>query len=108
MNKELLNQMSEIIQGSKDFVVEQAPQAVQQYLQMQAIDSLGWLALSIIAMTVSVFIVCLFEDETKWIPASILFIFATCGIISNPINYYKITHYPKGYILQHVLRSNGK
>ncbi len=106
MNEELQKQIIEIVKGSKDFVVSQAPDTIQQFLAIQAVECIGWFILSLVLLPVVLYIGKKMHDRTDgvvWVviaPMAFLFLF---GIISNPINYYEITHYPKGFLMQQAL-----
>lgn len=113
MNEELQKQVLEMLKDGKSFVIEQAPDVVQQYVALQAVGYLGWCALFVLCALVSFFIFSsMYLSEKKngygqeTIPLCFGIVVGTIlslGMLSNAINYYSIKTYPKGYLLDKAL-----
>lgn len=115
MNPALEELIYEIVKDGRDLVVAQAPESVQQYLAMQAMDYAGWFVVCVLIGIGSV--VCIrWANHDKWdeMPAAMfgcvgvvaLFIVAI-GLVCNSVNYWQVKFCPKGYLLQQVV-NKGK
>lgn len=112
MNEELQNFLLNTLKASKDFVISQAPDVVQQYIAIQAVDCLGWVA---IFATVAIFTYFV-PLKKKWEPdysgdpgmavknalCYILILVMSLGVINELGNFLEVKLYPKGYMLQQL------
>jgi len=118
MNNELSQLLITMFKDGKDFVIGQGPDIIQQYLAGEifrlTVDFWTWTILSAILFLIMVFltIVAFCEEELSLLFVNvvlgvILFLFL-CAAIDNGVAKYKLTHYPKGYLLEQVLRPEYK
>lgn len=116
MNEELQKEILEIVKGTKDFVVTQAPDSIQQLLQYEYMSSIGWGGVCIIGLILFniILVVSLLQKDrwTGWEPFKMIspvvsFLLFIC-MVCNYVTAYQIKHYPKGYLLKQVLRGGCK
>lgn len=115
--EEILEFLVSTLKETKDFVLEQAPDVVQQYLGALFIHSFSSAMVSfvgfiiLITMTLIIFIKKPFRMDDDSFPSILtcVFLFAmsvTClhASIEKSIDAAKIHYYPKGYLLEQVLK----
>ena len=114
--------MLQTLKESKDFVVEQSPEVIQQYLGTQYLEATicFWVfgVVSILALVTGLYL--LIKKPFKTVYTSIpddysgsyvgaiffgvVFIFTLAISATNLTNKLKIEHYPKGYLLERVIK----
>ncbi len=119
MDKALQDFILSTLKEGKDFVLTQAPEALQQYLRIQAINQFGWFCISVVLCLILVAVLWNlgpvkgdgygdkdFAYVGRALIIAVLFICAG-STICNAVNYYEITRYPKGYLLDRALHPSG-
>jgi hypothetical protein len=116
VNEALQKELLSFIQGSKEFIISQAPEAVQQWLSIQKLEAaLGiYTAIALIIICLIFWFVVYFLDidmeesfflQVIIVFSAVAFIFCLISLPCNYSTYYNVTKHPKGYILQ-KLKSN--
>ena len=111
MNELIVNEVLKILHGTGNFVLNQAPDIIQQYINNTAIESVGWIIgmgiLGLVIIGLGIWWLCKPCDCGDRMGGSFFVIAGTIilmlGILINSITYYKITHNPKGYLLEQVI-----
>lgn len=114
MNPEIQKWILDNLNQTKDFVLTQAPDVVQQYLEMKFTEALMWaLVESFFIFILFCFLVWLFvtlkkqreeiEDEVKavicFLTVMFIIVLGLCSL-DNFRDCYAIKHYPKAYLLK--------
>lgn len=110
MNPDLQKFILETLQQSKDLVVTQAPDVIQQYLSSQYFEAWVYIIVGIILFVLALLsgLKLLKNPDCEFKTFCFLFV-GMGGLISSFIllscyatTPYKITHYPKAYLLESV------
>lgn len=107
MNEELLKQVTEIIKGTKDFVVSQAPDIVRQYLNYYThLYLFGLVAFGVFLITGTALLAYGLRDgynrDGAIVLGAIIFTISLIATICTGINYYEITTAPKVFLLEYL------
>lgn len=110
--KEIIQFITSTLKESKDFVIEQSPDVIQQYLGAQAISCYvyGFIAITAIILGILCFIIAwrtVTDCDTIVGFIMVGMILCVIGFMFGPkniIQYQQITEYPKGYLLEQVLK----
>lgn len=109
MNEQLQKAILDLINGAKTFTIDQAPDAIQQYLVAELISKEITIALILFFIFVAVlfgFFIARKADDMAgffyFFICSALF-FMLAGLSCELTSYYQIKYAPKGYLLERVV-----
>jgi MFS family permease len=117
MNNELSQLLITMFKDGKDFVIGQGPDIIQQYLASQLFELNFTLYLSAFLLGLclgTIIVVAIYGPKSDMYgpnPGKLILLiicgvgaigFAVC-ICGTSVAKYKLTHYPKGYLLEQVL-----
>ena len=110
--EEILEFLVSTLKETKDFVLEQAPDVVQQYLGALFIHSFSSFIFSSLACLIFGLIGAFFlvkkplKEENYFVGGALTLIAGACLCLSIEfsIKSAKIHYYPKGYLLEQVLK----
>lgn len=100
----------ETLKESKDIVLEQAPDVLQQYLAMQSLDYKIALVIGIVVLTLGfLYLIGAYIEAEEGPEDGVMFIagiFIAFGFFTVALSSYKLyilTHYTKAYLLDKFL-----
>ena len=111
----IIEQLTEIIKGTKDLAITQSPDFIRQFLIKSMLDQIGWLVLSgpivLCAVRWSWFIKKNWDDfqneECFFHPfgCGILLILSSLAVVINITNLAVIYFSPKVWVVQELIRA---
>jgi cytochrome c biogenesis protein CcdA len=104
----LLEQITDIVKGTKDFTVSQAPEFVRQFIIKSYLDNAGFMVFFLLTALCFYGIYSNLKDDRDWMPLFIVFAVISFGlafgVISCSEEMLVIYFAPKVYIVQNIAR----
>lgn len=108
----LIEQVVEIVKGTKDFAVAQAPDFVRQFVIYSYIDTVGWLLFNLVALAAAIGGIMYLrhhwddlQDLGQFLGSTGVLVvggFSSFGTIANIDDLISLYFAPKVYIVMHI------
>lgn len=111
MSEQIQNEILKLLQGTKDFVISQAPDAIQQLIGAYTYDA--YIGIVFSSTAIVLLIACFFWSfcfdsfdsmaEIARVVLSVLIVISFISLFINFSEYGQIKNYPKGYLLKKAI-----
>lgn len=111
----MIKKLLEYIEGTKDFILEQAPDIIQQILEYETRSTMLWMCLFSFLTFIGV-IVCIWGvfskksifDKPGAMVGFLITPMMVIGLMANLDNLIKIKVAPKYYVMEKIIKMGGK